>query len=392
MGQYPWINFGFNLNNLNFNSWIQLGECFSKCEHIAKIPLRPEISKIMHYTYLAKGVLATTAIEGNTLTEDEVRMLLDKKLTVLPSREYLKQEVDNIITLCNEIKDSIRQSKSFSITVEEICRYNKVVLNNVLREGQEYVIPGEFRKYPVVVGSYKAVDHEDIPELMQKLCDWLNSKEFEIVKNKPPIINGIIKAIIAHLYIAWIHPFGDGNGRTARILEFAILSCSGVPSPAAQLLSNHYNLTRNEYYLQLDAASKKNNVFNFLSYAIQGLRDGLVEQLGYIFIQVLQISWENFIYETFREYKHSQVTTKRRRALVLELSRHEPVPLDKLTSMSPNISEYYKDRSQMTLVRDINALMNELKLIVKEEKGYRAKIEIMFLFYPPQAQQGEASN
>ena len=53
----------------------------------------------------------------------------------------------------------------------------------------------------------------------------------------------ILRAITAHLYLIWIHPFGDGNGRLARLVEFTILLKSGIPSIAAHLLSNHYNAT-----------------------------------------------------------------------------------------------------------------------------------------------------
>lgn len=386
MDKYPWINFSFNLNLLSHISWIQLGECQSKCEHIANIPLSPSISEEMHQVYLAKGVLATTAIEGNTLTEEQVRLIMENKLTLPPSREYLKQEIDNILLLCNEIITNMADRKQFTVTIDEICRFNKIILNNV--PYQDYVIPGEFRKYPVGVGSYRAVDHADIIPLMQKLCDWLNSSEFMIIKDAP-VINSIIKAVIAHLYIAWIHPFGDGNGRVARILEFAILLNSGIPSPAAHLLSNHYNLTRNEYYLQLDQASKKNDIFNFMSYAIQGFRDGLIEQIEYIFIHIFRISWENFVYETFKEYKHSEATTKRRRALVLELSKKaEPVTIDKIISMSPKIVESYQGKSHMMLVRDLNDLV-KIELIAKTEKGYRARIERMRAFLPPRANLNE---
>lgn len=382
MDKYPWINFSFNLNLISYTAWVQLGECLSKCEHIANIPLSPSISEEMHQVYLAKGVLATTAIEGNTLTEEQVRLIMENKLTLPPSREYLRQEIDNILQLCNEIINNMSNGKQFLVTIDEICRYNKIILNNV--PYQDYVIPGEFRKYPVGVGSYKAVDPNDITLLMERLCAWLNSSEFQINKNIP-IINSIVKAIIAHLYIAWIHPFGDGNGRVARILEFAILLNSGIPSPAAHLLSNHYNLTRTEYYKQLDSASKKNDIFNFMSYAIQGFRDGLIEQIQYIFLHVFQISWENFVYETFREYKHSESTTRRRRALVLELSRQpESLTIDKLIGMSPKTIELYTNKSHMTLVRDLNALM-ELELIEKKEKGYRARKERMLKFLPPRA-------
>ena len=81
-----------------------------------------------------------------------------------------------------------------------------------------------------------------------------------------------MKAVVAHLYIAWIHPFGDGNGRTARLLELQILLGAGFPVPTCQLLSNHYNQTRTEYYRELDLASHRRSPTEFLVYALEGLR------------------------------------------------------------------------------------------------------------------------
>ncbi|MCY3923933.1 MAG: Fic family protein [bacterium] len=75
------------------------------------------------------------------------------------------------------------------------------------------------------------------------------------------------------------HPFADGNGRTARLLEYAILARSGVvPFPAALLLSNHYNLTRDRYYRELEAADRSGTITGFVQYAVQGLVNGLREQ------------------------------------------------------------------------------------------------------------------
>jgi len=246
--KYPWITFEINLKKLPFKTWIQLGECLSKCEHIAQIPLKPSTAQEMHKIYLAKGVSATTSIEGNTLSEEQVRQIIDNKLTLPDSKKYLKQEVDNILELCNEIKNTISREEKVIISVDEIKRFNKTILKNV--PCHDYVIPGEFRKVPVVAGTYKAVAQNDIQHLMTQLCDWLNGDYFKI-QNVHPIISSILKAIVAHLYIEWIHPFGDGNGRVGRLLEFAILMSSEVPSPAAHLLSNHYNATRNEYYILL---------------------------------------------------------------------------------------------------------------------------------------------
>ncbi|CED92167.1 Fido domain [Actinomyces succiniciruminis] len=61
-----------------------------------------------------------------------------------------------------------------------------------------------------------------------------------------------ILATLAHLHLTWIHPFGDGNGRMSRLLEFELLIRAGVPVPAAHLLSDHYNKTRDMYYSILE--------------------------------------------------------------------------------------------------------------------------------------------
>lgn len=380
--KYPWLTFKVNLQGLSYTTWIQLGECLSKCEHISRIPLRPSTAQEMHKVYLAKGINATTAIEGNTLSEEQVRQIIDKKLELPPSKEYLKQEVDNILLLCNELKDAVCNGKKLIINKEEIKRFNKVVLHNV--PCPDYVVPGEFRNVPVGVGNYKAVDPQDIDVLMDDMCSWLNSDYFKIDKMHQ-IVSSLIKAMVAHLYLEWIHPFGDGNGRVGRLLEFAILIFAGISSPAAHLLWNHYNQTRNEYYRQLNMATQKRDACDFVAYAVQGFRDGLVEQLKYIFKQVLDTSWENYVYEEFKEHKRSEKSTKRMRTLVLELSKKgEPVPKELLVALSPKVIDYYKQGSAKMLSRDINELIR-LDLIVKTDKGYRAKMEKMLGFFPARA-------
>jgi len=214
------MTFEINLTGLSLKTWTQLGECLSKCQHLSRVPLKPQVANNLHLVYLAKGVQATTAIEGNTLSEEDVMLKIEDKLELPPSKEYLGQEVENILTLCNEIASSIRDGKDNAITTERIWKYNKTILNNVPLP--EHVIPGKFRQHTVGVGSYKAPDYQDVAPLMGDLCNWLNSSYFQSSEIHPIIIS-IIKAVIAHLYIAWIHPFGDGNGRVGRILEFAIL-------------------------------------------------------------------------------------------------------------------------------------------------------------------------
>jgi Fic family protein len=233
--------------------WITLGECASKCEHIAGVPLLPETASRLYLVYLAKGALATTAIEGNTLSEQEVLNHLEGKLKLPPSREYLAQEIDNVVRGCNSILAEISSRRQPDLDRNRIEELNRIILNKLSLE--EGVVPGEVRRHGVTVARYRGAPAEDCAYLLERLCQWLASPDFAPA-GEFSIQTSILKAIVAHLYLAWIHPFGDGNGRTARLVEFQILICSGVPAPAAHLLSNHYNQTRTEYYRQLDHASR----------------------------------------------------------------------------------------------------------------------------------------
>src|SRR3990172_7484078 len=104
---HPWISFELDLRKFDHKLWMALGETASKCEHIAGVPLQPDTAEKLHLLYLAKGVRATTAIEGNTLSEEEVIERIEGKLPLPPSREYLGKEIDNILKGCNEIKEKL---------------------------------------------------------------------------------------------------------------------------------------------------------------------------------------------------------------------------------------------------------------------------------------------
>ena len=96
-----------------------------------------------------------------------------------------------------------------------------------------------------------------------------------------------VLAALAHLHLAWIHLFGDGNGRISRLLEFEILLRASIPVPAAHLLSDHYNKTRDHYYAILERTSRADGypMEDFVHYAIEGLVDGLREQLQKILLK-----------------------------------------------------------------------------------------------------------
>ena len=378
---HPWISFQIDLTARSQRLWILLGEAKSKCEHIANVILEPETSRRLHQVFLAKGVMATTAIEGNTLSEEEILKQLEGKLELPPSKQYLAQETQNIIDACNAILRDIREGSSPELNVATIKEFNRRVLDKLQIE--EDVVAGEIRKHSVAVGRYRAAPAEDCEFLSERLCEWLNGAVFRPPEDMPQmsLVYAMIKAVLAHLYVAWIHPFGDGNGRTARLIELLILVTSGVPAPAAHLLSNHYNLTRAEYYRQLDRGSRSGgDVLPFLTYALQGFVDGLMGQIEHIHLQQWKFAWEKYVFDQVQD--DSSAINERRCHLVLALSEQQkPVPLSKLLELSPRVAAAYGAKTKKTLMRDLGRLRKK-GLVELTETGYRAKREVVLAFRP----------
>jgi len=375
---HPWLSYNINLRNAPPQLWMLLGEAASKCEHISGVPLRPATAEQLHLLYLAKGVAATTAIEGNSLSEEQVLQHIEGTLKLPPSKEYLAQEVENIIAACNKITVHLRDNDA-ALTPERIKLFNKQVLDKLTID--EGVVPGEIRTHSVVVGSvYRGAPAEDCDYLLDRLCQWLNSTDFEPTTGMDTVY-AIIKAVIAHIYLAWIHPFGDGNGRTARLTEFQILLSAGVPTPTAHLLSNHYNQTRSEYYRQLDQASKTGgDVTAFLVYAVQGFVDGLQEQLQRIRQQQWDVIWENYVHDRF--HNKTSPSDIRQRNLVLDLSNSAvPVPPQKINELSPRLAKAYANKTQKTVQRDLN-ILEKIGLIERTPDGMKAKKEAILAFLP----------
>ena len=85
---HPWIRFTVDFTDVTPELWILLGEVASKCEHLAQVPVRGETRELLHQIYMARGVLASTAIEGNMMTEDQAVQAVQGSLQVPPSQEY----------------------------------------------------------------------------------------------------------------------------------------------------------------------------------------------------------------------------------------------------------------------------------------------------------------
>ena len=381
---HPWITFkATDINELGAKTWMLLGETRSKCEHLAGAPLRPDVAERLYNVYLAKGAQATTAIEGNTLTEEQVAGILAGTFKAPPSRTYQEREVRNVLDALQGIADRIRKGDPPAITKDLICDFNRQLLDGTGHEPD--AVPGRIRSHEVLVATYRGAPAQDCEFLLDRLAEWLESDTFS--SDDPEIAFALVvaRAVYSHLYMAWLHPFGDGNGRTARLLEFLILARSGMaPLPAAHLLSNHYNLTRDQYYRELAKASRSHQTVDFVTYAIQGFVDGLRGQIKEVRELQLEVAWINFVHDTMNLYPSSP-TRDRQRALVLAMPSGTYVPKHELPMLTPKLAALYATKGPRTLSRDLNRL-SDAGLVHGRRKGWMANHFIIEAFLPPVAE------
>lgn len=191
----------------------------------------------------------------------------------------------------------------------------------------------------------------------------------------------VLKAILAHLYIAWIHPFGDGNGRTAMLIELQLMLQAGASVPASHLLSDHYNRTREMYYIELDKTSKRDGypVEGFIDYALQGFVDELREQISTIRAEHTRLTWQNYVHDMYPEETPAKV---RQRHLALDMMPfHWYSPTD-IRTISPRVAEDYVGKKSKTITRDLNEL-EKRQIIVRQGGKFQTNRHIIEAFKPP---------
>lgn len=382
---HSWISFqARDINEVPPNVWMLFGEAKSKCEHLAGTPLKPAVARKLYKVTLVKGALASTAIEGNTLTEEQAQGILEGTYSAPASRQYQEQEVRNVFEALQDISRQIDLGQRIELTTQLIKDFNYQVLKGLSLD--YHVEPGVIRKKSVAVGDYRGAPAEDCEYLLDRMVGWLNSSIF--VSDDPELQFALVvaKAVYAHLYLAWIHPFGDGNGRTARLVEFAVLAnCGMVPIPAAHLLSNHYNLTRDQYYRELTNASRSGgNTLAFLVYAITGFIDGIREAIDMVRVQQVELAWINYVHDKFSTMPNTKAT-ERQRSLVLSMPMHTMVSREYLAGLTPKLAQLYASTGPRTMARDLNQLV-AMRLLKRSAGGYEVCSDVVLAFRPPIAQ------
>lgn len=151
----------------------------------------------------------STAIEGNTLTLDENISILIKYYIPKEMPEKSYNEVRNYRELFPILLDLL-DKKEKEIKVEEIKDYNKIIMANLSDDA------GQYKKVAnIILGAeFEPIKPYQVPYVMQEWCDNYNFR----IKNAKTDEEKVEIILDQHIKFERIHPFGDGNGRTGRLL------------------------------------------------------------------------------------------------------------------------------------------------------------------------------
>ncbi len=223
-------------------------------------PLPPEQLKNIEDWLKVELTYSSNAIEGNTLSRIETAEVIEKGVGAVISGKPLKDQLEAInhakaLDFIKNLAD-VKKSHQF-ITEEEILGIHKIILTGI----NDYAA-GHYRNIEVFI---KGVDVEfpspqKVPRLMKDFIHWLEGEQ-----SKHPVK----VAADAHFKLVSIHPFIDGNGRTARLLMNLILIINGYPMAVVR------NEERTHYLQAVNTGQARGDLTAFYKMMVEAVERSL---------------------------------------------------------------------------------------------------------------------
>ncbi|MBS0654925.1 MAG: Fic family protein [Verrucomicrobia bacterium] len=201
-------------------------------------------------------IQASLAIEGNTLSLDQVTALLDGKRVIGPEKDIL------------EANNAIKAYKDLNIfnplSIKDLLLAHRILMESLVE------VPGSFRSGSVGIAKEGAITHvappaDRVPHLMRSLFNFLAAKNE---------LSWLIKASVFHYELEFIHPFSDGNGRIGRLWQQLILI---QEDPVFAFIPIEAIIRQNqaEYYKVLAECDRQGNATLFIEFSLKQILDAL---------------------------------------------------------------------------------------------------------------------
>lgn len=313
-----WQEYPYSFENLEQ----QLSRIDAKKQSLdEKRPLPAYALKSIKESLSIEWTFNSNGIEGNTLTLQETKLIIEKGITI--KGKSLKEHFEafnhqNAI----EFIEKLAQSKT-QFTDRTILEVHELVLASIEKE-----IAGRYRTSGVRISgaNFTPPNALKVNDMIEELIHWVNKDS--------KALHPIISACIFHHRLVWIHPFFDGNGRTVRLLFNLLLMKQGFPP--AIILKND----RKKYY---DALNKAN--------------EGDYSKLLLLMIQAMERSLDIYLSSlnnTHDEYKEIQ-------NIVEEMSLPYSQEYVSLLARKGKIDAYKQGKNWLTTEKAVQDYFNNRK-------------------------------
>lgn len=206
----------------------RIDELQSQLENKGKLPA--DVLKKINYKFRLDWNYYSNNMEGNTLTKDETRSIMIGNITIhgKPIRDVLEMRGhDDAITTILKIGKG-----ELNISEKRIKDIHHAIMHEETDDNRKKI--GAWKSIDNYILNYKDERFDftpaaEVAEEMHKLINWLAAENDKIHSNSNDSLHPVLLAIEFHLRYLTIHPFYDGNGRTARILMNLILIAKGYP-------------------------------------------------------------------------------------------------------------------------------------------------------------------
>ena len=187
----------------------------------------------------ARALVASNSIEGINVSDDDAIAAIDREDPANTDRETWQAVIGY-----REAMDYIlqrRRNPAFRITEDVLLAVHFMICQSDLRAN-----PGQYRPGWVGVRNaesgevvHEGVDRDHLESLIRELLAYVNDAEIESV---------FLRAAMTHLNLALLHPFSDGNGRTARCIQTAVLVSEGIVAPIFSSIEEYIGHNQQDYY------------------------------------------------------------------------------------------------------------------------------------------------
>lgn len=356
MSEAKFLHYDLKLIEPSFGS--ALTDLIIELDYLRKKPLggstHPKVFFQLKHIFHTLESIGSARIEGNNTTVAEyIETKLAKTKNVPPSIK----EIQNIEKAMAFIEENV---KDYPINRAFLSEMHKMIVDGLLPppngEGDE--TPGEYRKTNLKINksSHKPPEWLKIEDYMAELLDFVNRED------SPKY--DLLKTAIAHHRFVWIHPYGNGNGRTVRLFTYAMLVKTGfnvnvgrIINPTAVFCSN-----RNDYYTNLSEADKGTDegLIKWIEYVLTGLKEEIEKidkLLDYDFLKK-EILIPTISYSLERKYITEVEGKILKKAVDIQVIQ------------AADVKEFFASKADSEVSRQIRKLIDK-KMLSPEKEGAR---------------------